>query len=79
MENIKDETDQDFIVEIRWMDGLFESFNAKQIRASSSSLFLRLTDGRPRNFPMINVRWWMSDPEIHGQYPDEKEGKEVDV
>jgi hypothetical protein len=69
MKDINDETDQDFVVEIRWTDGLFESFDAKQIRASASFLWLRLQDGRNRFFPMCLIRWWAPDPEIHGLIP----------
>jgi len=63
----REETDEDYVIEIRWTDGLFESFNARQIRVSESLLWLRLRDGRNRNIPLQNVRWYSIYPEIHGE------------
>ena len=65
IKKISDETDEDFIVFIRWLDGYFESFNARQIRISESLIWLRLNNHKNRNIPLKNVRWYSVYPEIH--------------
>ncbi|KKK65499.1 hypothetical protein LCGC14_2973560, partial [marine sediment metagenome] len=35
-EIIKDETDMDYVISVRWLDGYFESFRARQIRISEN-------------------------------------------
>lgn len=62
---IYDETDDDFIISVRWIDGYFESFRARQVRISESLLWFRLKNHKNRNIPMINVRWYSVYPEIH--------------
>lgn len=62
---IRDETDRDFVVAIRWLDGYLESFRARQIRISESLIWLRLKDGKNRNIPLMNVRWYSVYPESH--------------
>ena len=61
----KDETDTDFVISIRWLDGYFESFNAKQIRISATLLWMRLKNDKNRNIPLQNVRWYSVYPESH--------------
>lgn len=63
--NRKDETDDDYIVTVRWMDGLLESFRARQARISGNLLWLRLENHRNRNIPLVSVRWYSTYPEIH--------------
>ena len=63
--NIVDETDKEIIVTVRWFDGYLESFRAKQIRAGEALLWLRLKDGKNRNIPLRNVRWYSMYPESH--------------
>lgn len=65
MRNIKDETDKLIVVCVRWLDGLYEDFNAKQIRVSESFLWIRLPNGKNRSIPMRNIRWYSTYPEIH--------------
>lgn len=60
-----DETDEEFVVSVRWLDGLFESFNAKQIRISEGLMWMRLRDDSNRNIPLMNVRWYSVYPESH--------------
>jgi len=62
---IIDETDKDYEISIRWLDGYFESFNARQIRISKSLMWLRLKNGNNRNIPLMNVRWYSVYPESH--------------
>lgn len=64
-EIIEDETDKDIVVTVRWFDGYLESFRAKQIRAGEALLWLRLEDGKNRNIPLRNVRWYSMYPESH--------------
>ena len=64
-EIIKDETDMDYVISVRWLDGYFESFRARQIRISESLIWLRLENGNNRNIPLINVRWYSVYPESH--------------
>lgn len=63
--NITDETDMNYEVSVRWLDGYFESFNAKQIRISKSLIWLRLKNGNNRHIPLINLRWYSVYPESH--------------
>lgn len=65
--NAKEETDNDYIVEVQWLDGLYERFNAKQLRISDSIIWMRLIDNRNRSIPTRNVRWYATYPEIHGE------------
>ena len=60
-----DETDEDFIVSVRWLDGYFESFRARQIRISETLIWLRLKNHKNRNIPLKNVRWYSVYPESH--------------
>ena len=62
---IHDETDKDYVVSVRWLDGYFESFNARQIRISESLIWLRLKNRNNRNIPLRNVRWYSVHPESH--------------
>ncbi len=62
---IHDETDLDYDVSVRWLDGYFESFGARQIRISESLIWLRLKNGNNRNIPLKNVRWYSVYPESH--------------
>lgn len=62
---IYDETDVDYTISVRWLDGLFESFAARQIRISETLIWLRLKDGANRSIPLSNVRWYAVYPECH--------------
>lgn len=65
MDKKLDETDTDYILSVRWLDGYYESFNAIQIRISESLIWFRLKNGKNRNIPLKNIRWYSIYPEIH--------------
>lgn len=57
---------QPFFVNVRWMDGLLETFySVTDYRASASNLWLVFSDHRHRNIPLVSVRWWSSSVESH--------------
>jgi len=62
---IYDETDKNYEVSVRWIDGYFESFNARQMRISETLIWLRLNNHKNRNIPLKNVRWYSVYPESH--------------
>ena len=60
-----DETDSEYVIYVRWLDGYFESFGVKQIRISETLIWMRLEGGNNRNIPLRNVRWYSVYPESH--------------
>jgi hypothetical protein len=56
-----------YAVNVRWFDGLLETFpRVVECRASGDLLFLVLEDGRNRTIPFkAGVRWYSSEVESH--------------
>lgn len=46
------------LIKVRWWDGYFEEFIAKEARAGSDLLWLRLENGETRHIPLRQVRWF---------------------
>lgn len=61
------------IVTVRWFDGYREEFEATEVRFGSDLLFLRLTNGKNRQIPLRNVRWFGLSQEDHQQDIKSKE------
>ncbi len=55
MDNIK--------VNVRWMDGYYESFDCVEVRFGLDLLWLRLNEGKNRHIPLRSVRWFSVTPE----------------
>ena len=55
MDNIK--------VNVRWMDGYYESFDCIEVRFGLDLLWLRLNEGKNRHIPLRSVRWFSVTPE----------------
>lgn len=51
-------------VNVRWLDGYLEVFEANEVRFGSGLLWLRLKDSN-RHIPLQNVRWFSLTPESH--------------
>lgn len=58
---------------VRWFDAYYEEFECSEVRAGNAYLWMRLTDGRNRQIPLPNVRWFSQSPESHSEQPDEVE------
>lgn len=61
------------MVSVRWFDGYLEEFNATEVRFGSDLLFLRLIDGKNRQIPLRQVRWFSMSKESHQSELKEKE------
>jgi hypothetical protein len=55
------------IVNVRWWDGYLEVFEAVQVRQGAHILWMRLSNGQNRTIPLLQVRWFSTDPESHAQ------------
>lgn len=53
------------IVTVRWFDGYMEEFEASEVRFGSDLLFVRLSDGKNRQIPLRQVRWFGMTKESH--------------
>lgn len=53
------------IVSVRWFDGYLEEFIVTEVRFGSDLLFMRLIDGKNRQIPLRNVRWFGMSKESH--------------
>lgn len=53
------------IVTVRWFDGYMEEFEATEVRFGSDLLFIRLEDGKNRQIPLRQVRWFGMTKESH--------------
>jgi hypothetical protein len=53
------------VVNVRWFDGYFESFEADEVRFGCDLLWMRLSDGHNRHIPLRSVRWFSVSPESH--------------
>lgn len=53
------------IVTVRWFDGYMEEFEATEVCFGSDLLFLRLTNGKNRQIPLRQVRWFGMSKESH--------------
>lgn len=47
-----------------------EEFECSEVRTGNAYLWMRLTDGRNRQIPLTNVRWFSQTPESHSTYED---------
>lgn len=64
--NVKDKSDEDVnVVSVRWFDGYLEEFESTEVRFGSDLLFMRLANGRNRQIPLRNVRWFAMTEESH--------------
>lgn len=52
-------------VTVRWFDGYMEEFDAIEVRFGSDLLFLRLSNGKNRQIPLRQVRWFGMSIESH--------------
>ena len=50
-------------VNVRWMDGYYESFDCIEVRFGLDLLWLRLNEGKNRHIPLRSVRWFSVTPE----------------
>jgi hypothetical protein len=50
-------------VNVRWMDGYYESFECIEVRFGLDLLWLRLNEGKNRHIPLRSVRWFSVTPE----------------
>lgn len=57
-----------YVVNVRWIDGLLEDFEASRVGFSGGLLFLRLMNSN-RYIPLCNVRWWSQTPESKEDRP----------
>ena len=55
---------------VRWFDSYYEEFDCNEVRAGNSYLWMRLVDGRNRQIPLVQVRWFSQTPESHSVVPD---------
>lgn len=53
------------IVTVRWFDGYLEEFETTEVRFGSDLLFMRLADGKNRQIPLRQVRWFSLSQESH--------------
>jgi hypothetical protein len=67
-------TEKIIIVNVRWLDGYLETFEATEVRSGFAILWMRLKDGQERNIPLMgNVRWFARSPESHAKCNKEAE------
>jgi hypothetical protein len=51
-------------VNVRWIDGYYESFDCTEVRFGLDLLWMKLTtDNKNRHIPLRNVRWFSVTPE----------------
>ena len=50
-------------VNVRCMDGYYESFDCIEVRFGLDLLWLRLNEGKNRHIPLRSVRWFSVTPE----------------
>jgi hypothetical protein len=50
-------------VNVRWIDGYYESFDCIEVRFGLDLLWLRLNEGKNRHIPLRSVRWFSVTPE----------------
>jgi hypothetical protein len=50
-------------VNVRWIDGYYESFDCTEVRFGLDLLWMELTDGKNRHIPLRSVRWFSVTPE----------------
>jgi hypothetical protein len=53
------------VVNVRWFDGYYESFDCEEVRFGCDLIWLRLSDGKNRHIPTRQVRWYSISPESH--------------
>jgi len=49
-------------VNVRWMDGYYESFECTEVRYGLDLLWMMLADNKNRHIPLRNVRWFSVTP-----------------
>ena len=49
-------------VNVRWMDGYYESFDCTEVRFGLDLLWMMLNDNKNRHIPLRNVRWFSVTP-----------------
>ena len=49
-------------VNVRWMDGYYESFDCIEVRFGLDLLWMMLNDNKNRHIPLRNVRWFSVTP-----------------
>jgi hypothetical protein len=49
-------------VNVRWMDGYYESFDCIEVRFGLDLLWMMLNDNKNRHIPLRNVRWFSVSP-----------------
>lgn len=49
-------------VNVRWMDGYYESFECTEVRYGLDLLWMMLNDNKNRHIPLRNVRWFSVTP-----------------
>ena len=51
------------IINVRWIDGLLESFEAADVRLGGGLLYFEIAGRRTnRHIPLCNVRWFSVNP-----------------
>ena len=53
------------LVSVRWWDGYLEEFEATEVRQGAYLLWMRLINGKNRNIPLNQVRWFSTSVESH--------------
>jgi hypothetical protein len=49
-------------VNVRWIDGYYESFECTEVRYGLDLLWMMLVDNKNRHIPLRNVRWFSVTP-----------------
>jgi hypothetical protein len=49
-------------VNVRWIDGYYESFDCTEVRFGLDLLWMMLNDNKNRHIPLRNVRWFSVTP-----------------
>lgn len=62
------------IVNVRWNDGMLETFEVTEVRFGSDLLWLRLSNGQNRHIPLRQVRWFSTSIESHAWVGDVNTG-----
>lgn len=53
------------VVNVRWIDGYLETFEATEVRFGCDLLWMRLKDGENRHIPLRQVRFFSTSKESH--------------
>ena len=56
---------------VRWLDSYYEEFECTEVRTGNAYLWMRLKDGRNRQIPLSQVRWFSQTPESHSKIESE--------